>query len=84
MKMLLFMFYRLLNAFAHVIDEQTPCAPQLKASLPSLPNAPSLSPIKRKARGEKEPSQGTSSGSTPDSKSSQKQSQRGEHLFVVN
>ncbi|KAL5022595.1 hypothetical protein ScPMuIL_001750 [Solemya velum] len=76
MDQLLMHITRLLNAFAHVIDEQIPSAPQLKASLPSLPNAPSLSPIKRKARGEKEPPQGTPGSTTPDSKGSQKQSQK--------
>ncbi|XP_053407184.1 huntingtin-like isoform X2 [Mercenaria mercenaria] len=45
---------RILNAFAHVIDEQQPGPPQMKTALPSLPTAPSLSPIKRKAKGEKE------------------------------
>ena len=67
----------MLNVFAHVIDELVPGPPQVKTSLPSLPQAPSLSPIKRKARGEKE------SGSNPgtpnqDSKTAQKQSQKGE------
>ena len=42
--------HRLLNICAHIIDEQTPGPPQTKTSLPSLPNAPSLSPIKRKAK----------------------------------
>lgn len=56
-----------------MIDEQTPGPPQIKASLPSLPNAPSLSPIKRKAKaGEKETTSSSPAG-TPDSKQSQKQ-----------
>ena len=66
----------MLNVFAHVIDELVPGPPQIKTGLPSLPQAPSLSPIKRKAKGEKET--GTSAG-TPnqDSKNAQKQSQKG-------
>ena len=68
---------RLLNVCAHVIDEQTPGPPPSKTSLPSLPNAPSLSPIKRKAKGLKDdvtaqamPSSG--SESKKESKSSSK------------
>ncbi|KAL4231691.1 hypothetical protein ACF0H5_009269 [Mactra antiquata] len=45
---------RILNAFAHVIDEQQPGPPQMKTTLPSLPTAPSLSPIKRKTKGDKD------------------------------
>lgn len=40
----------LLNVCAHVVDEVQPGPPHVKPSLPSLPNAPSLSPIKRKAK----------------------------------
>lgn len=39
---------RLLNVFAHVIEAQIPVSPPTKTALPSLPSAPSLSPIKRK------------------------------------
>ncbi|XP_052771519.1 huntingtin-like isoform X2 [Mya arenaria] len=55
---------RVLNAFSHVIDEQSPGPPQMKTALPSLPNAPSLSPIKRKNKVEKD------TGSTPGNPSS--------------
>ena len=41
---------RLLNVCSHVLEETTPGPPVTKPSLPSLPNAPSLSPIKRKAK----------------------------------
>ncbi|XP_064630020.1 huntingtin-like [Lineus longissimus] len=42
---------RLLNICSHVIDEQHPGPQPSKTSLPSLPNAPSLSPIKIKTKG---------------------------------
>lgn len=79
--MVICFFFRVLNVFAHVIDELVPGPPQIKASLPSLPQAPSLSPIKRKAKGEKETvsNAGTSS---QDSKAAQKQSQKGQGPFV--
>jgi hypothetical protein len=41
---------RLMNIFTHVIEEIVPGPPQMKPTLPSLPNAPSLSPIKRKSK----------------------------------
>ncbi|XP_041123293.1 huntingtin isoform X1 [Polyodon spathula] len=44
---------KILNICAHVIDDVAP-GPALKASLPSLSNTPSLSPIRRKGK-EKEP-----------------------------
>ncbi|XP_029645621.1 huntingtin isoform X2 [Octopus sinensis] len=68
---------RLLNACTHVIDDITPGPPQIKPSLPSLPTAPSLSPIKRKAKGDKDGS-GPSVllGSTIDSKASAKSTQK--------
>ncbi|KAK3095770.1 hypothetical protein FSP39_018831 [Pinctada imbricata] len=62
---------RVLNCFTHVIDDQTPGPPQVKPSLPSLPNTPSLSPIKRKAKGDKEGSGSGTMGSTPDKGSKQ-------------
>jgi huntingtin len=37
-----------------VVDEVPPGPHASKSALPSLPNAPSLSPIKRKAKGGKE------------------------------
>lgn len=40
---------KLLNIFSHIIDEQSPTA-NTKTGLPSLPSAPSLSPIKRKGK----------------------------------
>ncbi|XP_054721499.1 huntingtin-like [Uloborus diversus] len=39
---------RLLNIFTHVVEEQYPISIANRPALPSLPNAPSLSPIKRK------------------------------------
>ena len=41
------------------MEDQHPGPPQSKPTLPSLPNAPSLSPIKRKAKGVKEEGTGT-------------------------
>ena len=46
--------FRMLNVCAHVIDDQSLGLPQTKSTLPSLPNAPSISPIKRKAKGIKD------------------------------
>ena len=40
---------RMLNICTHVIEDQSPSTPQSK-TLPSLPTAPSLSPIKSKAK----------------------------------
>jgi len=59
-----------------VIDEQSPGPPQMKTALPSLPTAPSLSPIKRKTKGEKD---GAASPGTPtqDGKSTPKAAQKG-------
>ena len=72
------LFSRVLNVFSHVIDELVPGPPQIKTSLPSLPQAPSLSPMKRKAKGEKDSS---SNPGTPnqDGKSAAK-SQKGKYL----
>ncbi|XP_052100645.1 huntingtin-like [Mytilus californianus] len=61
---------RLLNIFTHVIEENVPGPPQMKPTLPSLPNAPSLSPIKRKSKAENSPG-GTTT--TPDKSTPQKQ-----------
>ncbi len=44
----------MLNVCAHVIDDQSPGPTPTKSTLPSLPNAPSISPIKRKAKGIKD------------------------------
>lgn len=41
---------RLLNVFAHVIDETIPNLPPAKPGLPSIPAAASLSPIKRRSK----------------------------------
>ncbi|XP_055860312.1 huntingtin-like [Biomphalaria glabrata] len=62
---------RLLNACTHAIEETTPGPPQIKPSLPSLPNAATLSPVRRKMKGEKETNVPGPSGS-PDPKSAQK------------
>eukprot|EP00063_Salmo_salar_P071958 XP_014046793.1 PREDICTED: huntingtin-like [Salmo salar] len=40
---------KILNICAHVLDD-TPPGPAVKATLPSLANAPSLSPIRRKGK----------------------------------
>ena len=70
------LFCRLLNACSHVIDDQIPGPPQVKPSLPSLPNAPSLSPVKRRAKSDKE-AQSASSSPVPDSKTDKKTPQKG-------
>ncbi|KAL3864910.1 hypothetical protein ACJMK2_006556 [Sinanodonta woodiana] len=68
---------RLLNVYTHVIEEQLPGPPHMKTSLPSLPNASSLSPIKRKARGEKDANTGqTSATQQQESKNKEKQAQK--------
>ncbi|XP_064782852.1 huntingtin-like [Oncorhynchus masou masou] len=46
---------KILNICAHVLDD-TPPGPVVKATLPSLANAPSLSPIRRKGKEVAEPS----------------------------
>ncbi|XP_041368406.1 huntingtin-like isoform X2 [Gigantopelta aegis] len=66
---------RLLNACSHVIDDQVPGPPQVKPSLPSLPNAPSLSPVKRRAKTDKDLQTGSSSP-VPDSKTDKKTPQK--------
>ena len=77
------LYSRVLNAFAHVIDEQQPGPPQMKTALPSLPvAAPSLSPIKRKTKGDKD------TGSAPgtpnaDAKSTGKSAQKGREHTVT-
>lgn len=65
---------RILNACSHVIDETVPGPPVVKASLPSLPNAPSLSPVKRKVKGgDKEAAApSVSGGQASDSRTPQK------------
>ncbi|KAK7793413.1 hypothetical protein R5R35_014313 [Gryllus longicercus] len=47
---LLIHLIRTLNVFVHVLEETSPVVPTPKPSLPSLPTAPSLSPIKRKSK----------------------------------
>ena len=69
---------RILNACTHVIDETVPGPPQVKPSLPSLPNASSLSPVKRKVKGgDKEPSSPATAGQAADSKTPQKNPSKG-------
>ncbi|KAL8615828.1 hypothetical protein ACOMHN_048536 [Nucella lapillus] len=64
---------RILNACTHVIEETVPGPPQVKPSLPSLPNAPSLSPVKRKVKGtDKEPTSPAPTGQAADAKTPQK------------
>ncbi|KFM77552.1 Huntingtin, partial [Stegodyphus mimosarum] len=46
---------RVLNIFTHVLEEQYPICVSNRPALPSLPNAPSLSPIKRKSKVKDEP-----------------------------
>ncbi|XP_005093645.2 huntingtin [Aplysia californica] len=62
---------RLLNACTHAIEETNPGPPQVKPSLPSLPNASTLSPVRRKMKGEKDASPQAPVGS-PDPKTGQK------------
>ncbi|XP_030643764.1 huntingtin [Chanos chanos] len=54
---------KILNICAHVLDD-TPPGPAVKASLPSLANTPSLSPIRRKGR-EKETSEPSNTPMSP-------------------
>lgn len=74
-------FYRLLNIFSHVIEETVPGPPQIKPTLPSLPNAPSLSPIKRKSKVQNSPG-GTTN--TPEKSTPQKQQKGGLNMLTVN
>ncbi|KAH9487495.1 hypothetical protein Btru_075739 [Bulinus truncatus] len=62
---------RLLNACTHAIEETIPGPPLVKPSLPSLPNAATLSPVRRKMKGEKDGNVPGPSGS-PDQKIGQK------------
>ena len=77
--MMVFMFCRVLNVFSHVIDELIPGPPQIKTSLPSLPQAPSLSPMKRKAKGEKDT--GSNPGTPNQDGKTASKSQKGEYLL---
>ncbi|KAJ8336106.1 hypothetical protein SKAU_G00394490 [Synaphobranchus kaupii] len=54
---------KVINICAHVLDEVAP-GPAVKASLPSLSNTPSLSPIRRKSK-EKEPAEPSSAPMSP-------------------
>ncbi|XP_076357189.1 huntingtin isoform X3 [Tachypleus tridentatus] len=45
---------RMLNVFAHILENQLPASFHAKSTLPSLPHPPSLSPIKRKSKGKEE------------------------------
>lgn len=73
--------FRVLNCCVHVIDEQVPGPAPIKPTLPSLPNAPSLSPIKRKNKGDS-PNDSPSKGGTSDNKTPSKQ-QKGECLSEI-
>ncbi|CAH1783183.1 unnamed protein product [Owenia fusiformis] len=65
---------RLLNICTHIIEDVTVTPPATRTSLPSLPTAPSLSPIKRnKAKGKMtDPSQTTQTSEKQAAKDSQK------------
>ena len=70
-----------MNICAHVIEEQSPGPPQTKPSLPPLPKAPSLSPIKRKGKtGVKEEGKGATiaGGATEDKEKAAKAAQKGQ------
>ncbi|GFO37998.1 huntingtin-like [Plakobranchus ocellatus] len=62
---------RLLCACTHAIEETVPGPPQAKPILPSLPNASTLSPVRRKMKGDKDVGSPTPGGS-PDTKGGQK------------
>ncbi|XP_066278562.1 huntingtin-like isoform X2 [Branchiostoma lanceolatum] len=53
---------RVVNVCSHVIEQVVP-GPPAKTALPSLPNAPSLSPIKRKPKGKDGVDQGSATAS---------------------
>lgn len=76
----LIVFFRILNACSHVIEETVPGPPQAKPSLPSLSTAPSLSPVKRKVKGEKEAVSSLPAGPAIDAKVSQKTPVKGAFL----
>lgn len=74
----------MLNICAHVIDDQTLGPTQTKATLPSLPNAPSISPIKRKAKGLKdEVSEKINSPSDEKKKEKSKSSEKGKKCLPI-
>ncbi|RUS73694.1 hypothetical protein EGW08_018541 [Elysia chlorotica] len=62
---------RLLCACTHAIEETVPGPPQTKPILPSLPNASTLSPVRRKIKGDKD-SGSPAPGGSPDTKGGQK------------
>ncbi|XP_078660473.1 huntingtin-like [Branchiostoma floridae x Branchiostoma belcheri] len=66
---------RVVNVCSHVIEQVTP-GPPAKTALPSLPNAPSLSPIKRKPKGKDGVDQGSATAS-PSKSSAKKGSDAG-------
>ena len=77
--------YRLLCACTHAIEETVPGPPQTKPILPSLPNASTLSPVRRKMKGDKDSSSPAPSGS-PDTKGGQKTPVKGRecrHYFIL-
>ncbi|XP_019635502.1 PREDICTED: huntingtin-like [Branchiostoma belcheri] len=71
---------RVVNVCSHVIEQVTP-GPPAKTALPSLPNAPSLSPIKRKPKGKDGVDQGSATASP--SKSSAKKGSDAACILVV-
>ena len=57
---------RVLNICAHVLDDEIPAPPPAsRTSLPSLPNAPVLSPIKRKSKTAVKDDSGSPAGQSP-------------------
>ena len=57
---------RTLNICAHVLDDEAPVAPpSSRTTLPSLPNAPVLSPIKRKSKAAKDDAAAAGGNATP-------------------
>eukprot|EP00058_Branchiostoma_floridae_P006836 XP_002592324.1 hypothetical protein BRAFLDRAFT_101261 [Branchiostoma floridae] len=66
---------RVVNVCSHVIEQVIP-GPPAKTALPSLPNAPSLSPIKRKPKGKDGVDQGSATAS-PSKSSAKKGSDAG-------
>ena len=66
-----------------MIDDIVPGPPQIKPSLPSLPTAPSLSPIKRKAKGEKDSTGQSVLGTTIDAKATAKSIQKGQLVILI-
>ncbi|GFR89453.1 huntingtin [Elysia marginata] len=76
---------RLLCACTHAIEETVPGPPQTKPILPSLPNASTLSPVRRKMKADKDsgsPAPGGSPDIKGDSKEAEKEKNKKEGLGV--